>query len=309
MPAKTKSTKRIASGASKRRAAHHKVSKHYLKVYWPYVPMLLVVAIGLMLGTPNQSKTHGVLAYATEVSNTELLTATNKERLNAGKSSLTINQSLTKAAQDKANDMASRNYWSHFTPDGSAPWVFIDSTGYKYSKAGENLAYGFATSKDTVKGWMNSQTHRENMLDGAYSEVGFGFANAANYNNSGKETIVVAMYGQPTGAEPVAASPSAQTNDKAAPYSTVLAQQVEPESRSVSLIAKLTNGGAPWLSFAFGTMTGALLLVLCVRHGLAFKRALVHGEQFFLRHPVLDILIVSFVMLSYVLGQTTGYIR
>src|SRR5690606_1752560 len=77
------------------------------------------------------------------------------------------------------------------------PWVFINNAGYNYLRAGENLAYGFATSGDTISGWMNSPTHRNNMLDTAFVEVGFGFANSENFNDSGPETVVVAMYAKP----------------------------------------------------------------------------------------------------------------
>lgn len=142
-------------------------------------------------------KRRGVLAYATSMSNSELLSATNSQRGQNGSGTLTINQQLTSAAQAKANDMIARNYWSHNTPDGQEPWVFMNNAGYAYQKAGENLAYGFTTSDDTVTGWMNSPSHRSNLLDGEFSEVGFGFANGSNFNNGGPETVVVAMYGKP----------------------------------------------------------------------------------------------------------------
>lgn len=309
MPTKPKAKRRSTGpNTNKRHATHHRVSKHYLKVYWPYVPMLLIVGLGLFLGTPKQNINHGVLAYATEMSGSQLLAATNDKRVDAGKQTLKINQQLTQAAQVKAHDMVSRDYWSHYTPDGKAPWVFIDNVGYGYTKAGENLAYGFATSDDTIAGWMNSQTHKDNMLDPAFSEVGFGFANASSYNNSGKETIVVAMYGQPKTASnsvlPSTTSPAAD-----GPYSTSFASGQEPATKSISLLQKLTGGNAPWATFAFGLLSGALLLFMVVRHGLAFKRVLIHGEQFFLKHPAIDLLVVSFVMIGYVLGQTNGFIR
>src|SRR5690606_3424397 len=114
-----------------------------------------------------------------------------------GKAALSLNDKLNAAAQAKAEDMKARNYWSHNTPDGQEPWVFFDAQGYIYKKAGENLAYGFATSTETVTGWMNSPSHKANLLDGAFTEVGFGFANSENFVSTGNETIIVAMYAQP----------------------------------------------------------------------------------------------------------------
>jgi hypothetical protein len=304
MPAKTVAKRKTTHGA-KRRAQHHRVGKDYLKVYWPYVPLLLIVAVGLFFGSPRDSHKEGVLAYATEISANRLLTETNERRTANSKPTLHINDSLSIAAQAKANDMAMKNYWSHYTPAGEAPWTFIDKSGYAYSKAGENLAYGFSTSDETVKGWMNSPTHKANMLDPAFTEVGFGFANAADFNKSGKETIVVAMYGQPSKTQ--AAAPVSNHHTNGAFTSTSSA--AEPASKPVSLIQKISGGSAPWLPFAVGLLSGFMLLFVTVKHGLAFKRAFIHGEQFVLRHPVLDIVFVSFVMIGYVLSQTSGFIR
>lgn len=305
MPAKTV-TKRKTTHGAKRRAKHHRVGKDYLKVYWPYVPILLIVAVGLFFGTPRDIQKEGVLAYATEISNNRLLTETNQRRKANGKPTLAMNESLSSAAQAKANDMAMKNYWSHYTPTGEAPWTFIDKSGYAYSKAGENLAYGFSTSNETINGWMNSPTHKANMLDETFSEVGFGFANAEDFNKSGQETIVVAMYGQPNKAQ-TAATPAANNHTNGA--FTTTSSAAEPASKPISLVQKLTGGSAPWLPFAIGLISGFLLLFVTVKHGLAFKRALIHGEQFLLHHPVLDIVFVSFVMIGYVLSQTSGFIR
>src|SRR5690606_5510957 len=133
--------------------------------------------------------------------NDSLLQATNNHRARHGAGLLTINPKLTHAAQEKANDMRARDYWSHNTPEGNPPWVFIEKVGYSYVKAGENLAYGFQTSQAAIRGWMNSESHRENMLDPNYTEVGFGFANSNDYQSHGEQTIVVAMYGTPSALE------------------------------------------------------------------------------------------------------------
>ena len=142
-----------------------------------------------------------VLSYATSISTDGLLNATNVRRAAASKGALTINSKLTQAAQAKANDMATRNYWAHNTPDGTPPWSFITNAGYSYDKAGENLACGFDESTDVVTGWYNSPSHRDNLLHPDYTEVGFGIANAASYNcgdiGATQQTIVVAMYAKP----------------------------------------------------------------------------------------------------------------
>lgn len=179
-----------------------------------FLPAILIAVFATVLSLqPHSTLPHSrqVLAYATNTSTGGLLSATNTQRNNNGASSLTANSKLQTAAQNKANDMVARNYWSHNTPDGEEPWVFIDAAGYSYEAAGENLAYGFMTSSDTVTGWMNSPPHRSNMLSNTFTEVGFGIANSANYVGDGPQTVVVAMYGKPLGAStpaPVQAAPT-----------------------------------------------------------------------------------------------------
>jgi len=199
MPKNLKSSKRSRAHnktSSKRYGKHHSKGNRYAKIYAPYLPLVISIIASLFISFwhPNSSST---LAYATEMSASGLLSATNSQRSSNGKSTLTINSQLASAAQAKANHMVTNNYWSHTTPDGQEPWAFIQNAGYSYSKAGENLAYGFATSADTVIGWMNSPTHKANMLDNAFTDVGFGFANSSNFNGDGQQTVVVAMYGKP----------------------------------------------------------------------------------------------------------------
>jgi uncharacterized protein YkwD len=175
--------------------------KHFLKVYWPYIPILLLVLFGVFFTGVNPTVRQGgpaTLAYATEMSVSGLLSATNAQRASNGLPALTLNSKLNSSAQAKANDMVSKDYWSHNSPNGDEPWVFFDAAGYNYQKAGENLAYGFSNSDATVVGWMNSPSHRANILDTSYQEVGFGFTNAENFVATGQETVVVAHYAKPT---------------------------------------------------------------------------------------------------------------
>lgn len=178
--------------------------------YFPAVIITLAASfLWVQPHTPFMGNTRDVLAYATNVSIAGLLSATNAQRSANGVSSLTENSKLNAAAQAKANDMVTRDYWSHQTPDGKQPWVFITNAGYQYLSAGENLAYGFMTSSGTVTGWMNSPPHKANLLSVNFTEVGFGIANSPNYVGNGPQTVVVAMYGKPQAASsPVASKPT-----------------------------------------------------------------------------------------------------
>src|SRR4051812_16245362 len=162
------------------------------KVHWPYLPLLMFAVLLLTFGAQSgalqsalQHPNSKVLAYASNMSIGGLLTDTNASRAANGIGDLQLNGKLNAAAQAKANDMATRNYWSHYTPDGNPPWVFVTAQGYGYQKLGENLATGFNDEQATINGWMASPPHRENLLDPAFSEVGFGFANSADYTAAG----------------------------------------------------------------------------------------------------------------------------
>jgi len=161
-----------------------------------------MTVFGLVFGTLipfAQIDQPATLAYSTEMSTSNLLAGTNAERTSRGLAPLAINGQLNSSAASKAADMVARDYWAHNTPDGQEPWVFFDAAGYNYQKAGENLAYGFGTSSETITGWMNSPSHRDNMLDAEYTEVGFGFLNSPNFTGTGEETIIVAHYARPPG--------------------------------------------------------------------------------------------------------------
>jgi len=329
------------------RGPRHKHTPHYLKHYLPYLPTLLVLFIGLLFGGVNSPvNNRGVLAYATEMSQGGLLSSTNSYRSNAGKKSLSLNSKLTAAAQAKANDMVNRDYWSHNTPDGKEPWVFIQNAGYSYTKAGENLAYGFSTSSATVVGWMNSPTHKANMLDASFTEVGFGYANSSDFNNSGKETVVVAMYGKPqvlastsensnasaapttanTSNSPTASSGATQKSStkkktaekkettkpaEAVPVTTEYSglEYFEPAAVPVTRAQLWTNGQASWVSFAIGLVSGGAILALLLHHGLQLRRLFIKSERFILHHPLFDFIAVSAFSLGYILNFTTGFIR
>lgn len=123
--------------------------------------------------------------------NTKLLEGTNRERGGAGIDPLTLNEKLSSSALKKCEDMVAKDYWSHNDPRGVEPWHFLSDAGYSYSVAGENLAYGFISENDVITGWMNSQSHKENLLATRFSEVGFGACKSDNFVSTGKQLIVV----------------------------------------------------------------------------------------------------------------------
>ena len=170
-----------------------------------------------------------VLGYATNVTVSDLHSLSNQERASAGVPSLSLNSKLSTAAYNKALDMFADDYWAHTAPDGTTPWSFISSAGYSYTVAGENLAKNFSTSAGVVYGWMNSPSHRENVLGSQYSDVGYA---AVDGILQGEETtLVVAMYAAPyvAPAPKPAPAPVATTT----PSNTTPPATAEPDAEPV----------------------------------------------------------------------------
>lgn len=180
---------------------------HKLRMYSFGALAVALLAVQVVQFGQSAATRKEVLAYATSMSIGELLAATNQSRAAAGLGALALNAKLNSGAQAKANDMISKNYWSHNAPDGTQPWQFFTGHGYKYQKAGENLAYGFDTSGQVIDGWMNSAGHRANIL-GTYKDVGFGIASGPTYQG-GENTVVVAFYGTPQAVAPAPAPAAA----------------------------------------------------------------------------------------------------
>ena len=130
---------------------------------------------------------------------------TNQERQNENLNTLTINPILNKAAEMKANDMASKSYFAHTSPEGKTPWYWLAQVGYQYQYAGENLAINFTDSKDVTNAWMASPTHKANIIKKNYTEIGTGIATGMY---EGKETTFVAqVYANPLPKEIIQTEP------------------------------------------------------------------------------------------------------
>lgn len=177
-----------------------------------------------------------ILGYATNIQVEQLLAETNARRQAEGIPPLVLNQQLSEAAAGKAADMFGNDYWAHVSPKGKTPWDFIVGAGYRYSVAGENLAKNFQDSSGVVNAWMNSPTHRENLLKSNYKEVGFAVVNG---RLQGEETtLVVQMFGtRPATRIVEAVEPSPAAAIAAAPAEVEEVAAIVPQSESAGIAA------------------------------------------------------------------------
>lgn len=153
------------------------------------IASLLVVWQGVLSFLPQFRP--NILGYAAQISPDEIIRLTNEKRSTAGLSTLTLNTTLSSAAYTKGRDMVDRDYWAHVAPDGTAPWKFFTDSGYRYRYAGENLARDFTNPSSTVDAWMNSPTHRENILNPKYKEIGIGVIEG---DLAGVDTTIVVQF-------------------------------------------------------------------------------------------------------------------
>jgi len=123
----------------------------------------------------------------------QIIELTNVKRAEQGLSPLRQNSLLAAAAAAKSADMHTNNYWAHYSPQGKTPWNFISSVGYKYIYAGENLARDFADPQAVVNAWMASPTHKSNVLDKNFKEIGVSVSNGSLTGTEG--VLVVQMFG------------------------------------------------------------------------------------------------------------------
>ena len=136
----------------------------------------------------------GLFTVFAAVDASTLYSLHNSNRNNSGLGGLTVNSQLVSSATSKAKAMLDSNCWDHYCPPGTSPWSFILGAGYEYIYAGENLAEGFGDNNALMNAWMNSPTHRANVLNGNFTEIGIGFA-YGSFQGKENNTIVVVHFG------------------------------------------------------------------------------------------------------------------
>lgn len=104
---------------------------------------------------------------------------------------LRLDSRLNLAAEDRMRDMEEIGYWSHDSPTGLPPFVWLRPRGYDYTFAGENLATGFETVKLLVDSWMESPGHRRNILENGFSEAGVAVIEGRTTGRGSGYSIVV----------------------------------------------------------------------------------------------------------------------
>jgi len=175
-------------------------SKKYITLYviinLAFVFFLQAFFIGLLFFIPkNDSQAQIYEKKANVLDTTEILKLINQERKAYDLPELRINEQLMEAATRKAQDMIAEQYFAHTAPDGKKFSAWIKAQDYTYVRVGENLGIFFTDNEKLVRAWLDSDLHRQNILNPYYQDTGL-VALPAQYQ--GEETyVVVQIFGQP----------------------------------------------------------------------------------------------------------------
>lgn len=129
----------------------------------------------------------GDYVWASEITSDRVIQLVNESRISHNTEVLVRSDLLTSVAQMKIDDMFAKGYFAHTSPEGKTPWVWFEKAGYEYEYAGENLAIHFTQAEAQHQAWMESESHRKNILKSEYKEIGVAVRRGIL---EGQETIV-----------------------------------------------------------------------------------------------------------------------
>jgi uncharacterized protein YkwD len=143
-------------------------------------PLAALALAGTLYGA---LATHaGAAAYAPmSAPEYQFLDEVNADRAANGLPSLAANDVLSGLARQRSQQMLSSGVFSHYDAAGNLVFQgLLNAAGFPYAFAGENLAennYAWGQSMDQANTQlMNSPTHRANILNTRFNEVGVGIA-------------------------------------------------------------------------------------------------------------------------------------
>jgi uncharacterized protein YkwD len=138
----------------------------------------LLLAFVLLVAADSAEEQVATRTSALQQMEREVRSRINEVRKEHGLLPLQPDPALRRVARAHSADMGERDYFGHVDPDGVGPFERIEEAGINYTAAAENVAWNNypKTMKRVVKGWMNSPTHRKNILSPKYTHTGVGVA-------------------------------------------------------------------------------------------------------------------------------------
>lgn len=232
-----------------------------------------------------------------------LVQLVNNQRQSLGIEPLNENPQLKQAALLKAEDMAEKGYFAHQSPEGLSPWHWFSMAGYNYQVAGENLAIGFLDSDQVHQAWLASPSHRANLINSSYREIGIAVVQG---NFQGRETaIVVQLFGKPT--EFLAQAPAEETpglptaeNLEAEKPEIAGAETSAPEVKNNLIAGFLSFVASDFYNFLQKFIYGFLFLIIASLILNVFVRFDIQRPDLILKTAFFICLLIVFLLLDKV---------
>ncbi|HXV26678.1 MAG TPA: CAP domain-containing protein [Candidatus Paceibacterota bacterium] len=231
------------------------------KLLWVNLALLFALKVALPLGGAGLASITGLISLP----DASLVVAeTNGVRAAGDLPVLTRNAALDAAAQEKLDDMARLGYFAHVGPTGVQAWDFIAQSGYHYAVAGENLGRGFSDESALVSAWMGSPSHRANIMNAKYRDIGVA---VGRITLDGKTaTVVVQIFGAPgvvAAAVPApVAAPVAVAAGTPAPQAVSTERTIAPVTAPVPVM-DIAGASAPVQASRFsGAVMGYFIALL-----------------------------------------------
>jgi hypothetical protein len=133
-------------------------------------------------------------AGASTLSASDIVSEINKERSARGLSALRLDSTLSASADRRSQVLVNLGSLIHVSSAPGTSWPELVEAGYINTYAGENLALGLETADALVREWMNSPSHRANILSPDYHDVGIGITRGAYKGASQPVSYVVAFF-------------------------------------------------------------------------------------------------------------------
>lgn len=289
-----------------------KSNQHRAKILHPsaylYFCLIVIVAFSVLkiINIFPQLK-EKVLGYASNITSHQVHEETNRERVKLGLKPLVINEKLNQAALAKAQDMFNQQYWSHNSPSGKEPWFFIQEADYVYQIAGENLARDFANTPDLIAAWMASPSHKANIINPKYQDIGIAVVNG---NLQGFETtLVVQLFGKKKESGLATISEFGQQVEESIP---VIAREEKKSGSAAILAGALIPSGslinAPLLSPLQLTKAFFLSIIILITLTLLYDWLVMGHRQInrFVGHNLAHIILftsVAFLLIFFKSGM------
>lgn len=260
-----------------RRSNNHRSRLLHPESYFYFACMIIGFALFVNNTWRISSELGSILGYSSQITTTTVIADTNAERAAAGLTQLTENPILATAARAKAADMFTEQYWAHTSPKGKQPWDFMKEADYRYTAAGENLARDFMETAAMMEAWMHSPTHKANIVNPNYREIGVAVVNGTLQGV--ETTLVVQMFGRP------------QTGVAAVPTEAAAQVTVQPIPETAEVVAEAT--------------TPAVLSERSVTQGSIAPKALIPPQDLFkaVAFSIIFLLIVTLLYDAYISEQ------